>query len=128
MNMRNVARGLRWAWVLCSAAVFFSTLVVYDGTPATRDAELILVYGMMLLSFPAGQLFAIIVAASAYVAESMGYKPILPGRYLGICFEWIAFFAIGYVQWFVFLPRLIRRWRSWRFKRRELKEKGNKSG
>jgi len=44
----------RILWVGACVSVLALALNVYDGTPTTSDAEILLIYGMLVLSFPTG--------------------------------------------------------------------------
>lgn len=118
MNRRYVGKWLRLLWVLLCITVIVVTFIIYDGTPATRDAELILIYGMMMLSFPAGQIIALIFAALGYALETVGLGLAIPSGYSGFLCEWVVFFAVGYVQWFIVVPFFVR-WLRARGQRRE---------
>ncbi len=69
---------------------------------------------MLLLAFPVSLLVAGLFAALAMLQEQSGV-PLLDwigSNHLGLCVMWLAFFAAGYVQWFVLLPRLCRMWKA----------------
>ena len=98
---------LKVLWVLASVGVLATTLYLYD--PRTgRDADLILVYGMLLLAFPSGFFVAALFALLATLT------PIVDANYgpTVIAVIWLAFAAAGYVQWFKFLPWVVRKWRA----------------
>jgi hypothetical protein len=98
-------------WLLLAFGILAFTLYVYDGTPATRDVELILLYGMLVLSFPVSLIAALAVGAAGYLAEALGSRFSIPTGYLTLAFEWLILLGLGYLQWFVLLPRL---WRAWK--------------
>ena len=63
---------------------------------------------MAVLTFPAGvvgyislQLFELVLL--------YGFRVDLPASYLSLLLSWLSFSIPGYVQWFIFVPRLIGR-------------------
>lgn len=99
-------------WLLLATSIFFLTLDIYDGTASTRDAELILIYGMIVLSFPASQLIALAIGLFGHLATAMGMNMAISNNYLTLTIEWIIFLSSGYLQWFVLFPWLWRRWKK----------------
>lgn len=108
---RPVVLAAKLGWLILAVGILMFTLYLYDGTPATRDAELILVYSMLALAFPASQVVTLTLAAIGYVAEASGKSFSIPTTYLTIIVEWVVFLCAGYFQWFVLLPWLWRRWK-----------------
>lgn len=104
--------GAKVSWLALASGVLVFTLYLYDGTPATRDAELVLLYGMLALSFPASQVVALVLGAVGYLAEALGGGLSIPTNYLTLVVEWLVFLGVGYAQWFVLLPWLWRKWKS----------------
>lgn len=99
-------------WLLLATSIFLLTLSIYDGTATTRDAELILVYGMIFLSFPTGLLILLATGLVGHLAVAAGMEFSIPSNYLVLTIEWIIFLSSGYLQWFVLLPRAWRRWKT----------------
>lgn len=108
MNSR-LALTTKVVWLLMANGILIFTLHLYDGTPATRDAELILLYGMLILSFPASQIVLLILGAIGYLVELCGGKISVPINYLTLVVDWLVFLIVGYLQWFVLLPWLWRK-------------------
>jgi hypothetical protein len=92
-------------------AVLVITLYLYDPQTA-KDADLLLVYGMMAMAFPSGFLVAAFFALLAYAEESIGV-PLINANYGRgtIVFMWLCFVVVGYLQWFRLLPWLMAKWR-----------------
>jgi hypothetical protein len=108
----QVSSVLKWFWLSCSIGVLLLTFAIFDGTPATRDAEVVLLYGMLVLCFPVGQLVVVIFWLVGLLIETTMHKLVIPAGYLTLVVEWLIFFAAGYVQWFVLLPWLWRKWKA----------------
>ncbi len=102
----------RMLWLLASVAVLAITLYTYDPVTA-KDADLILVYGMLVLAFPSGFLVAAFIALLAYVEEITGV-PLLNANYGrgAITLIWLGFVVVGYLQWFRLSPCLVAIWRA----------------
>jgi hypothetical protein len=101
-------------WLLLATCIFLLTLDLYDGTANTRDAELILIYGMLALYFPASQFVVLAIGLFGHLTVAMGWGLTIPTTYLTLTIEWIIFVICGYLQWFVLLPWVWRRWKTWR--------------
>ncbi|WAC74274.1 hypothetical protein OU995_06005 [Roseateles sp. SL47] len=103
-----MGRWLKSIWVLAAVAVLVSCLLLYDGKP-NSDAELLLGYGMMVLAFPLGMGITTVLGVLARVLfESTGY--VFTTSYVSMLVTWLMLFAVGYLQWFVLVPCLWRRW------------------
>lgn len=99
-------------WFLLAVGTLAFTLYLYDGTPATRDAELILLYGMLTLSFPASQVVVLVLGGIGYLFELLGVSFTIPTNYLMLLIEWIVLLGAGYLQWFVLLPWIWQRFKK----------------
>lgn len=107
-----IRRTLKWLWVLGSLLALLVSLVAYDGKP-NSDADLLLGYAMLTLSFPLGLVLAAGLSLLAQVAHAAtGY--VFQTSYASIVVTWLVFFVAGYMQWFVLLPWL---WRKRKAKR-----------
>ncbi|MGI8423404.1 MAG: hypothetical protein ACR2NO_04745 [Chloroflexota bacterium] len=101
---------LKWTWITLAVAVLLLTLFFFDGR-ANSDADTVLAYGMLTLSFPIGLFIALIAGGVGYVAHSaFGY--VVPVSYWSIVIGWILFAVGGYWQWFVLAPTLWRKLRA----------------
>jgi hypothetical protein len=105
---KGVLACMKWIWITISVVVLFATLHFYDGKP-NSDAELLLAYGMLTLSFPCSILLSAIVGAIGYLFY-ITYGNVIHTTYLSILITWLCFFVTGYIQWFKFVPWLLRRW------------------
>ena len=105
-------RALRILWIIASIAMLIVTLLFYNPTLG-RDADLLMVYGMLFLCFPSGFLVAGLFASLAILEESLKI-PFLNMDYgsMSIFIIWFCFFVVGYIQWFKLLPFLIDKWQS----------------
>lgn len=106
-------KALKVVWILCSVAVLAVTLSRYAPGPA-NDIGIFLVYGMLLLAFPISLLVAGLFSAMSLLQEPLGV-PLLDAigsNYVGFSVMWLAFLVAGYLQWFVLLPWLWRKWKT----------------
>lgn len=102
-----LARFSKKVWVAVAvlsllAAIMFASRPSSD---AIRGADTILAYVLLILSFPVALLVPFILMGTASLwpdGESI----------LGLVGMWLAFFVAGYVQWFVLLPWLWRKWKG----------------
>jgi hypothetical protein len=79
-----------------------------SGRPENRDNILVLTWAMFVLAFPSSFLFVLVYAR---LGRMMPDKPALAG-YVTFFVTWLGFFFLGYLQWFVLVPSLIRRFRT----------------
>src|SRR4051812_29622854 len=104
-----MGRWLKLAWVLVAFAVLVSSLLLFEGKP-NSDADILLGYAMLALSFPLGVALAAGLSLLARLLfETTGY--VFTTSYASMSVAWLALFVVGYLQWFVFLPWLWKRWK-----------------
>jgi hypothetical protein len=103
-------RALKIIWLLIAVTVLVGCLLAYDGSP-NSDADVLLGYGLLALSFPIGLLIAIVLGgAGQAVSSSYGFT--FSVSYASLSITWLIFCAISYLQWFIFIPWILRRARS----------------
>ena len=100
----------RTIWLaMCLTALVYA----YKGYQGSSDWKLEegLAFEMMAVSFPASFL---VVAALVLVGAGLGlFGLALPASSRPeMTATWFLFVVAGYVQWFVVVPRLLRRWRG----------------
>lgn len=97
------------AWIgLCVVALFFVLGVADPSRPDTaKDAETILAYLMLILSFPIGFLSVLLLIGLGFLfnLEEAGF-------YISNLIAWLVFVVFGYLQWFKFTPYLIGKLRA----------------
>lgn len=91
---------LRNAWI----GLMICVLLFAVGARQFQEMDIAVIYFMLFLTFPAGLLFAVIVAA---LSTPEHY---LPGGLLGTLVVWPFFFMFGYIQWFILIPAIYRRY------------------
>lgn len=97
----------KWLWIVCCIAILLAALYFYDGKP-NSDAEVLLAYGMLILSFPFGLLLSTVVGILGYwLYVFFGY--VLTTNYWSLFITWLCLFMVGYWQWFRFLPWIIQK-------------------
>ena len=101
-----MVKALKFLWLGLCVTVLAITLVKFDGRPNSDIGEF-LVLAMLALSFPSGLAFALL-AGGAYAALKGIAGGTVTTSYLSLFLEWSGFVAVGYAQWFLFLPWLIR--------------------
>lgn len=75
-----------------------------------KDADIVFVIGMGILCFPISILVTVAVTAALGAVLSccgVEFKNTVP-FYLVV---WLIYFSAGYMQWFLLIPRLCRRWK-----------------
>jgi hypothetical protein len=90
-------------WIFISALVLSVTLYAYDGK-TNSDIWIFLTWLMLPLSFPA----SLLVSLSHMLLAKL-FSITITTTYVSLLVEWLAYFCLGYFQWFVLIPNLLRR-------------------
>lgn len=101
-----VANVVRALWIVAALFVLVVTISSYDGKPLS-DIWVFLTWLMLILSFPAG-----LVVSAAHYALGSAFSITVETSYLSLALEWLVYFVLGYLQWFVLLPWLWRKWKA----------------
>jgi hypothetical protein len=101
---------VKWGWIVLSVLLLLITLALFDGSPKS-DVEILLGYGLLVLTFPIGLLLSI---AEGFVGRAVFNLLGLTATttYMSLVTTWLVYTVAGYVQWFVLLPWVIRRLRA----------------
>lgn len=108
--MKSSVLVVRWIWVALATCVLLLSLISFDGRP-NSDADVLLAYGMLMLSFPISLVVALLAGAVGQLAYSL-LGHVFTVSYSNIVVGWLVFFAAGYWQWFVVIPWLYRKIRT----------------
>lgn len=113
-------KNIRLIWILICTVVLMARIFFFDGKPISylwdgkapsyfldgktlSDVEVSLFMIMAALTFPSGLIFYFSLFFVIYSAGS-----IVTVSYSSIILTWLGCFAIGYVQWFILVPKLVR--------------------
>ena len=100
----------RISWIILALIVLLATLYFFDGQ-LNSSAEEILLWGMLILSFPVSLLGALAITAINYALyQVMGV--VMTTSMISILAIWLAYFALGYWQWFSLVPALYKRFKK----------------
>jgi hypothetical protein len=104
----SVSKFTRWVWLAVSlAALLAAMLFASQPMPdASKGADMLLAYIMVILSFPAGLLAPFVLMAVSSFLWKDG------SNLAGLTGMWLCFLVAGYVQWFVLVPWLWRKWKT----------------
>ena len=114
MRKREGARGpgqrfALMAWLGACCLVLAGSALSYFRYPGGDD-DILFAYLMLALSFPAGlAVFGALGGLAVALHELFGAA--MPAA-LQLAMLWLGCVAAGYVQWFIFLPWVIRRLRT----------------
>lgn len=102
-----MARFSKHVWVAVAVMSLIAAIMFASGPDpdAIKGADTVLAYVLLLLAFPVALLVPFILTGIA------SFWPEGEGVLRLVCM-WVAFFVAGYLQWFVLLPWLCRKWRS----------------
>ena len=100
-------RIILFAWLFFCMLVFLIPLRdIHNG-----EAHIAFAILMMALTFPAGLILGYFISFVGLLLDRF-LGIFLPSNEIMLVPLWLGFVAIGYLQWFVLLPRLWRKWRG----------------
>lgn len=102
---RVIPRALKGLWIAAAVIVLAFTLYAFDGKP-NSDIGILFAWYMLALSFPAS-----LVVPLVHVALFDGLGIAVESSYSSFVLDWLGFFLVGYLQWFVVVPWLWRKWK-----------------
>lgn len=103
-----ITRILKSLWIGLSLIVLFVTLYAFDGKP-NSDIGNFLAGSMLCLSFPASYIFSLLYTGILIVLDKY-FSIIMTTSYISLIADWLAFFILGYVQWFKLVPFIIKKY------------------
>ena len=106
MTKRNI---LLLVWLVVAVSILAWTFTSYESQPDIQlKSEILLRHGilMMVITLPGGWLLSALVSA---VLSVVGFEPVGVGDILLVS---ITCTVAVYLQWFVILPLLRRRWKA----------------
>lgn len=104
-------------WILASLAVLLTTVFFYDGT-ANSDIDIFYTWSVLALSFPCGLILTLVISGAFYLLNSL-WGIIVPVSIAYFMLTWLAYCAVGYMQWFWLTPKLIQFYRRQKTKREQ---------
>jgi uncharacterized membrane protein YedE/YeeE len=116
MDRTTLWRLLIGVWVslalvcLILALILFHDFPINEGRP-NDGVESVLGYFMLVLCFPSGWISLALIKLVQTIASATTGK-VIPTSYAWLTVEWLVFLVTGYVQWFVLLPWLLRKWQT----------------
>lgn len=103
-------RLIRGGWITAVLLVLVLTLRGFDGG-RNPDAEEFLAWSMLVLGFPSAILYSAVFALAAALLAAR-FSTTIPTSYGSILVSWVVLTALGYAQWFILLPKLVRKVRA----------------
>ncbi len=97
-------------WTVLAVVVMLATLYFFDDQP-NSDAEVVLIWGMLILSFPISILCALIITL-VYDAIFTSFGDVIASSIPHIITIWTIYFLFGYWQWFYLLPAIYKKVRK----------------
>ena len=102
----------RLAWILIAIFIGLSLLDIWGANTALPEAyksERTLLWGLalMAISFPSGLIWLLVLTIALRFFNESALSP-----HAVIVLEWIGAVTAGYMQWFIWGPKVVERWRS----------------
>lgn len=107
---------IRTLWIVACIIVLVWWLYSYGlkedlAQVLKSESQIYLLIAMVILTFPLGIPWIYLFSGLQYVLESVGID--MSGKMQADVFLlWLGFVVIGYIQWFVIVPYLIRKMRE----------------
>jgi len=99
-------------WIALAIGLLYFTVLKPN---QAEDSFVVFGWGLILLTFPLGWIALVVVGGVHWIAFEV-FTVELPGGLVATTITWAIVTLIGYFQWFVWLPRLVRslrrRWSS----------------
>ncbi|EDS4738706.1 hypothetical protein B0C58_004782 [Salmonella enterica subsp. enterica serovar Oranienburg] len=108
--MRFFVFSIRGIWLVLSVVILSLSLFRISQLHSSNDvSELIsiMVYGMVLISFPIGMIFAIILSLFFFIFDFI--SPVVDDKYFFAVIIWGWFLLSGYIQWFFLTDKIINK-------------------
>jgi hypothetical protein len=105
MGTRIASLAIRAVWLSACGALLWFVLATWSPGP-NSDAATLYYWGMLALTFPGGLLVIGLVTSLLVV---LTHPPLIPDA-AAFVVVWVGLVVVGYWQWFVLMPRVVRRW------------------
>lgn len=105
-NVNMSMKIIKALWIGATIFVLSITLYGFDGKPFS-DIWIISTWLMLILSLPAG-----LIVSFMHMILGKLFAITVETSYFSLTTEWLIYFILGYVQWFVLLPWLWRKWKA----------------
>ncbi len=108
--MRYLIISIRVIWLILSLTILFASLFRFSQLDSSHDvSELtsVMTYGMILISFPTGIVFAIVLFFLVLISNII--FPTIDNKYLSAVIIWGWFLFGGYIQWFFLMDKIINK-------------------
>lgn len=101
---------IKIGWIILASAALFTTLYMYYDTHSS-DVGIIIVWSMLILSFPISNLCFLILGGLEYALDEIADITVST-TYASLVIFWILLFVAGYWQWFILTPKLVAKLRD----------------
>jgi len=86
-------------WLLACCAVLVFVFISKD----IKDADIVFIYAMYVLTFPSGFIVQLVFIGVSYISSEL-FNYTIPSGPITNLFAWLLFIIIGYLQWFKLVP------------------------
>jgi hypothetical protein len=112
--MRGLGLVLRSVWSCACGVALIYPLWMASATPVPLRHHWyeIQVLWMMILSFPSGAAYYVALALGLTVLDTVAGMSLGNTVAFVVLLQWLPAAAVGYWQWFIWLPRRLPAWRT----------------
>ncbi|OAT24891.1 hypothetical protein M976_04140 [Buttiauxella ferragutiae ATCC 51602] len=108
--MRYIILATRVVWFGLSMLILYFSSYRLSQLDSMRDiSEIISImsYVMILISFPTGVMFSIVLFFFGFILSTMHFD--IENKYITIFLIWFFFFMGGYIQWVILIDRIVKK-------------------
>ncbi|QET56847.1 hypothetical protein FOB25_10570 [Citrobacter portucalensis] len=108
--MKHIIYFIRGVWLILSISILLLSTYRLSLLYSTRDiSEMISVmsYGMMIISFPTGVVFFVILIFTGFLLNILNVH--IENKFIMMVIIWFYLFLGGYVQWGILINKMMRR-------------------
>ena len=104
LRSAHIARVAKVVWLVACAFVFVGFLYCRGNT----EAQDFLMWTMQVLSFPLGLLAMPLILITGFMAQMISPLGSLLTTFGDYVMVWFWFFVLGFVQWFLIVPGVVK--------------------
>ena len=105
-------RAIRWIEFMWLGAMVAALVAVVTGywsnVPSTREPSVAFLSFLLAMSFPLGYLGFFLLGLLADLLAVLSLQGVFANRFSEVIVLWVGLTAVGWLQWFVLVPWLVR--------------------
>jgi len=108
MTNSRAARWIQVVWLGAMVAALVIVVIGYWPVPSTREPSIAFLGFLLVMSFPLGYIGFFVLGLLADVLALTPLRVVFENRFAEVIVVWVGLTAMGWFQWFVLVPWLVR--------------------